>query len=373
MHLLRIAGTELMLIRRADPTTPRSSEITSHSDYRRRRQLLGASVASAAFGALPASLRAAGRKFASDDATMTDDASTTVVAPPSPPTALALPRQPAPGTPLEYSTPDSDDHKGFSTDEALTPYQHVTGYNNFYEFGSGKDDPARHADALLPVAPWTLRIEGEVTRPGDYFLEQLLASHPLEERIYRMRCVEAWSMVIPWVGFPLAALLRAVEPTSNARYVAFTTLHEPGRIPTLRGRFGSLSWPYVEGLRLDEAMHPLTLLAVGLYGRALLPQNGAPLRLVVPWKYGFKGIKSIASIRLLKEQPPTSWNLSAPREYGFYANVNPEVSHPRWSQARERRLPGSLLGAGYISTQPFNGYAPQVAQLYSGMDLRRNF
>ena len=351
-----------VLIRSADPTAPRSSEISSHSAYLRRRQLLGAGVAVAALGAVPASMRASGRRATLDQ--------------PSAPTAgkSVASGQPAPGAPLAYGALGADaEEAGLRALDEPTPYQHVTGYNNFYEFGTGKGDPARHAEALLPVAPWTLRIVGEVARPGDYLLEDLLARHPLEERIYRMRCVEAWSMVIPWVGVPLAALLRAVEPTSRARYVAFTTLHEPGRIPTFRNLVGSLSWPYVEGLRLDEAMHPLTLLAVGVYGRALLPQNGAPLRLVVPWKYGFKGIKSIVSIRLVETLPPTSWNLSAPREYGFYANVNPAVPHPRWSQARERRLPGSLRHPNYIPTQLFNGYAPQVAELYSGMDLRRHF
>jgi sulfoxide reductase catalytic subunit YedY len=254
--------------------------------------------------------------------------------------------------------------------EMLTPEADVTGYNNFYELGMGKQDPAANASALR-TSPWSVTVEGEVGKPGTYTLEDTLKPHALEERIYRLRCVEAWSMVIPWIGFPLADLLKRFEPTANARYVAFQSIHDPGNLPGQRDR--SFPWPYVEGLRIDEAMHPLTFIAVGLYGKALPNQNGAPLRLVVPWKYGFKSIKSIVRIRLQAEQPPTTWNILAPQEYGFYANVNPAVDHPRWSQASERRLPSTLFNPNRIPTQLFNGYADQVASLYSGMDLRRHF
>jgi len=254
----------------------------------------------------------------------------------------------------------------YTAREELTPWKDVTGYNNFYEFGTGKDDPARHAHSLK-TRPWTIKVEGQVKKPTTLDIDKLLKSLPLEQRVYRLRCVEAWSMVIPWVGFPLAALIRQLEPTGNAKYVAFETLHDPEQMPG-QGR-GVLDWPYVEGLRMDEAMHPLALMAVGVYGRVLPNQNGAPLRLVVPWKYGFKGIKSIVKIRFLEKQPPTSWNLSAPQEYGFYANVNPDVSHPRWSQARERRI-GEFLKR---KTLPFNGYDKEVAALYKGLDLRKHF
>jgi methionine sulfoxide reductase catalytic subunit len=253
-----------------------------------------------------------------------------------------------------------------STAEPPTPLGAVSTYNNFYEFGVEKEDPADQA-ASLRTRPWTVTIDGEVGKPATLDADAVLRAFPLEERVYRMRCVEAWSMVIPWVGFPLAALLARAEPTSRARYVAFTTLLDPEQMPGQRRRI--LEWPYVEGLRLDEAMHPLTLIAVGLYGRVLPNQNGAPLRLVVPWKYGFKGIKSIVRIRLTADQPPTTWSAAAPAEYGFYANVNPAVDHPRWSQATERRI-GELERR---PTLPFNGYADQVAALYAGMDLRRNY
>ena len=251
-------------------------------------------------------------------------------------------------------------------DETPTPYRDVTTYNNFYEFGTDKGDPAAYAGALRP-RPWTVRVEGEVSQPRTIDVDDLLKWFTLEERIYRMRCVEAWSMVIPWIGVPLRALLERVQPTSRAKYVAFTTLLDPRQMPGQRRRI--LDWPYVEGLRLDEAMHPLTLLAVGLYGKALPNQNGAPLRLVVPWKYGFKSIKSIVKIELTETQPTTTWNAAAPDEYGFYANVNPAVDHPRWSQATERRI-GELRRR---PTLPFNGYAEQVAGLYTGMDLRAFF
>ena len=256
-----------------------------------------------------------------------------------------------------------------SLDEAPNSVEDITTYNNFYEFGTEKNDPARHAAKFRP-RPWTVTVSGEAARTGTYELDDLLRPHALEERIYRLRCVEAWSMVVPWVGFPLGNLLKRFEPTSRAKYVAFKTVLRPKEMPGQR--FPVLEWPYVEGLRIDEAMHPLTILAVGLYGQVLPNQNGAPLRLVVPWKYGFKGIKSIVEIRFTEKQPPTSWNLSAPHEYGFFANVNPNVDHPRWSQATERRI-GAGLFAPRRNTLPFNGYAQQVASLYRGLDLRRHY
>ncbi len=259
----------------------------------------------------------------------------------------------------------------FSTDEKLTSLRDVTTYNNFYEFGTGKGDPARNAGSLT-TKPWTVKIDGLVNKPGDYGLEDILRSVSLEERIYRMRCVEGWSMVIPWVGFPLADLIKRAEPQGSAKYVAFETLVRPEEMPAQRAMFPVLPWPYREGLRLDEATHPLTILAVGLYGETLPNQNGAPLRLVVPWKYGFKGIKSIVRISLVEAQPPTSWIALSPAEYGFYANVNPAVDHPRWSQATERRIgEGGGLFQKRRPTLPFNGYAEQVAGLYAGMDLAK--
>lgn len=257
----------------------------------------------------------------------------------------------------------------FSAAEPLTSFEDITTYNNFYEFGTDKADPQRRAHALR-TRPWSVAISGEVETPGVFTLEDILKPHPLEERVYRLRCVERWSMVIPWVGFPLADFLKRFRPTSKAKYVAFTTLRDPKQMPGQRA--GWLEWPYVEGLRMDEAMHPLTFLVVGLYGRVLPNQNGAPLRLVVPWKYGFKGIKSIVAIRFTERQPPTSWNSAAPDEYGFYANVNPAVEHPRWSQASERRIGAGLFEATR-PTLPFNGYAAEVASLYRGMNLRRWF
>jgi sulfoxide reductase catalytic subunit YedY len=251
-------------------------------------------------------------------------------------------------------------------DEKPTDWDAVTGYNNFYELGTDKTDPAANAGTLR-TRPWTVSIEGEVKRPQRVGIDDLLRWFPLEERIYRMRCVEAWSMVIPWVGFPLADLVKRVEPTSRAKFVVFQTLQDPQQLPGQRRAV--LDWPYQEGLRIDEATHPLALLAVGVYGKALPGQNGAPLRLVVPWKYGFKGAKSLVRIAFQEQQPRTTWNLSAPNEYGFYANVNPAVDHPRWSQARERRI-GEFLRR---TTLPFNGYADQVASLYAGMDLRKNY
>jgi sulfoxide reductase catalytic subunit YedY len=251
-------------------------------------------------------------------------------------------------------------------DEEATTYADITNYNNFYEFSTDKAGVARAAKGFI-TRPWTVAVEGLVNKPKVFDLDELLKLCPPEDRIYRHRCVEGWSMVIPWLGFPLAKLLAAVEPLANARYVAFETLFDPKRMPNQDDDV--LEWPYVEGLRLDEAMHPLAILASGIYGEQLLPQNGAPLRLAVPWKYGFKGIKSIVKIRLVEQQPPTTWNLSAPNEYGFYSNVNPNVPHPRWTQATERRL-GEF---GRRKTLMFNGYADEVAQLYSGMNLKYYF
>lgn len=257
--------------------------------------------------------------------------------------------------------------------EPLTPQKDVTSYNNFYEFGSGKSDPAHYAGSFKPD-PWTLEVGGLVSKPQSFDLDDLRKAFALEERVYRMRCVEAWSMVIPWIGFPISALLEKVEPLGSAKYVAFETIVRPEEMPGQRGAFQPLDWPYVEGLRLDEARHPLAILAVGVYGEVLPNQNGAPARLVVPWKYGFKGAKSLVKITLTEEAPPSTWNLLAPREYGFYANVNPAVDHPRWSQATERRIgAGGFFGSNRRDTLPFNGYAEEVASLYAGMDLRANY
>ena len=274
--------------------------------------------------------------------------------------AAAIARAPAPEpAPLKL-------RGRYDTDEAQTSYEDVTHYNNFYEFGTDKSDPAQNAGTLRP-RPWTVAIEGECHKPQRVDLDALIRWFPLEERVYRMRCVEAWSMVIPWMGFPLGKLIERVQPTAKAKYVAFTTLMDPKQLPGESGDV--LDWPYIEGLRLDEAMNPLALLAVGLYGKSLPNQNGAPIRLVVPWKYGFKGIKSIVKIRLTETQPSTTWSSAAPNEYGFFANVNPKVDHPRWSQATERRI-------GEWRRRPtllFNGYGEWVADLYKGMDLRANF
>ncbi len=256
-------------------------------------------------------------------------------------------------------------------EEALTPYPDVTQSNTYYEFGTNTGDPARHA-GKLEVEPWSVMIDGEVAKPGPVSLEQLVQPHRLEERIYRLRCVEAWSMVIPWLGFPLSELLKRAEPTGNARFVRFETKVASEQMAGVRSEFALIDWPYVEGLRMEEAMHPLATMAVGLYGRVLPNQNGAPLRLVVPWKYGFKSIKSIVRISLVAEQPKTTWESLAPDEYGFYANVNPGVDHPRWSQATERRLPNSLFSPNVIDTKLFNGY-DEVASLYAGLDLRKNY
>ena len=259
---------------------------------------------------------------------------------------------------------------GAVTMEKLTDYGDVTGYNNFYEFGTDKADPARHAHALQ-TSPWSVVVEGLVNKPGRYALEDLLKLSPMEERIYRLRCVEGWSMVIPWVGYSLSALIKRVEPQGSARYVEFVTLADPKQMPGLRSRV--LDWPYTEALRLDEALHPLTLLAFGMYGEVLPKQNGAPVRLVVPWKYGFKSAKSIVKIRFIEQEPRTAWNKAAANEYGFYSNVNPDVDHPRWSQATERRIGEDGLFAKKRKTLLFNGYEAQVGQLYAGMDLRKNY
>ncbi|MGK6327507.1 protein-methionine-sulfoxide reductase catalytic subunit MsrP [Erwinia sp. DT-104] len=274
------------------------------------------------------------------------------------------------GKPLDFSKPAQ-----YQADLALTPEDKVTGYNNFYEFGLDKADPAANAGSLK-TADWKIEIGGEVMKPMTLDMDDIFKRFPLEQRIYRMRCVEAWSMVVPWIGFELGKLLKAAEPTSNARYVAFQTIYAPEEMPGQRDRFvgGGIDYPYVEGLRLDEAMHPLTMLTTGVYGKALPPQNGAPIRLTVPWKYGFKGIKSIVKITLVKAQPPTTWNLLASNEYGFYGNVNPHVDHPRWSQATERFIgSGGILDVKRQPTLLFNGYADQVASLYKGLDLRENF
>jgi sulfoxide reductase catalytic subunit YedY len=254
----------------------------------------------------------------------------------------------------------------YVVEDAATPYEDVTTYNNFYEFGTDKDDPSAHA-GTLKTRPWTVRVEGEVKKSGTFDLDELMKLAPLEERIYRMRCVEGWSMVIPWVGYPLSELIKRVEPTGNAKFLEFTTLLDAAQMPGQKSRV--LAWPYVEGLRMDEAMHPLTLLTLGLYGEALPNQNGAPVRTVVPWKYGFKSAKSIVRIRFVERQPRSSWELAGPTEYGFYSNVNPQVDHPRWSQARERRI-GEFRKR---DTLMFNGYGDQVARLYAGMDLKKDF
>ena len=314
-----------MIIRR--PTDIPSSEITPEALYLNRRRFLrdaGLATAAIALGA---------------------------------PAALAA----CTGDRVEESTGEV-----IGQQEEPNTYEEITSYNNFYEFGTGKEDPKANSGAFKPL-PWSVRVDGLCDKPGNYALEDLVKPHRIEDRTYRLRCVEAWSMVIPWQGIPLAAMLKQFAPRPSAKYVAFTTVLRPSEMPGQRR--GVLDWPYVEGLRLDEAMHPLTLMATGIYGKPLLNQNGAPIRLVVPWKYGFKGIKSIVRIQFTETEPPTTWNLAASNEYGFYANVNPEVDHPRWSQASERRI-GEFRRR---RTLMFNGYAEQVASLYAGMDLRRSY
>jgi methionine sulfoxide reductase catalytic subunit len=278
--------------------------------------------------------------------------------------AAGAPAGPATGQPLQAAK-----NEKLSIADKPTSFKDATTYNNFFEFGVNKEDPVRYAHMLRP-RPWSIQVDGLVHKPKRYDIEEILKI-PLEERVYSLRCVEAWSMVIPWIGFPLSALLKQVEPMGKARFVEFTTLEDPDQFPGQRPTFGgsSIEWPYVEGLRLDEAMHPLTLLTVGMYGQVLPNQNGAPIRIVVPWKYGFKSAKSLVRIQLTEEQPKIAWEKSAPQEYGFYSNVNPTVDHPRWSQATERRI-GEFLRR---KTLMFNGYADQVASLYAGMDLKKNF
>ncbi len=312
-----------------------AAEITDEAVYRDRRRLLGLLAASPAL-ALSGCAEAE---------------------PPPPPKSAATPAQ------LK---------SGFRTDEERTRYEDVTSYNNFYEFGTGKADPSQAAKTLR-TRPWRIAVTGECVKPGTLELADLLKGLTPEERVYRLRCVEGWSMVIPWLGVPLAAVLKRFQPTANAKYVAFTSLADPEQMPGVR--YASIDWPYREGLRIDEAMHPLTLLATGLYGKPMPQQNGAPVRLVVPWKYGFKSIKSIVEIRFVEKMPPTAWNQLQPEEYGFFSNVNPNVDHPRWSQKTERRISGtaSKLFAERIPTRMFNGYAPQVAGMYKGLDLRKWF
>lgn len=310
----------------------RPSAITAERFFHMRRDVLAAALGLAASSVLPAGARAA-------------PATTTAAA-------------------LRYTR-----NTRYSVTEKSNSFEEVTGYNNFYEFGLDKGDPAANASSLR-TRPWSVTVAGEAAVTGTFTLEDILKPHPLEERIYRHRCVEAWSMIIPWVGFPLADLLARFKPNSRAKFVEFTTLLDPKQMPGQRRAV--LDWPYVEALRIDEAMHPLALMVVGVYGRELPNQNGAPLRLHLPWKYGFKSAKSIVRIRFTEKQPANTWALSAPREYGFYANVNPKVDHPRWTQATERHIGDGFL-AGRRETLMFNGYADQVASLYQGMDLRRNF
>jgi sulfoxide reductase catalytic subunit YedY len=329
-----------MLIKRRSEIP--SSDITDEGVYVRRREFLrmagGAAMAAAAAPLLACSGEpAAAHPRVSDG----DD-------------AFAVPQSPLTG----YK------EKAIVTDEKLNTFEEITGYNNFYEFGTGKEDPKRYGGSLK-TSPWTVKVDGLCNKPADYHLEDLIKPIQLEERIYRLRCVEAWSMVIPWIGVPLSKIIDRAEPTSKAAFIQFTTLQRPSEMPGQKT--SSLDWPYTEGLRLDEAKHPLAILAVGLYGKTLMNQNGAPIRLVVPWKYGFKSIKSIVRIRFVEKQPGTAWSISNPQEYGFYSNVNPDVDHPRWTQARERRI-GTFLPR---ATLMFNGYADQVASLYTGMDLRR--
>jgi len=315
-----------MIIRRP-PDIP-SSEITPESVYFNRRKFVAAAALGAAGLAAPSALRA----FDASDA---------------------------------QEIPERFQNMRSEQNEPLNSYRDVTTYNNFYEFGTAKGDPADNAGDFKP-RPWTISVTGEVNKPGDYQLEDFLSPAAMEDRVYRLRCVEAWSMVIPWRGIPLYEIINRVEPTGNAKFVEFRTVVRPAEMPGQR--YSILQWPYVEGLRMDEAMHPLTLMVTGLYGMDLPNQNGAPLRLVVPWKYGFKGVKSIVSMRFVEAMPLNTWQQENSFEYGFYANVNPQVDHPRWSQARERRLPSLFANR---PTQMFNGYADQVAHLYAGMDLER--
>ncbi len=335
-----------MLIRNRKAYDVASSEITPKSLYMARRQFLK----TAAFGG-------------------TGIAAASMVSP-----ALALASReevPVHGAKLEGVVQSAWTQASVGLEP--TPFDLVASYNNFYEFGTGKGRPLTEAKNFKPM-PWTVKIDGDVEKPGTYDFEDLIKPHQLEERVYRLRCVEAWSMVVPWVGIPLADVIKRMGPGGNAKYVAFETLHDSKRMPGQKRP--TIEWPYVEGLRMDEAMNPLTLLAVGLYGEVLPNQNGAPIRLVVPWKYGFKSIKSIVRISFVEKEPPTSWNKSQPKEYGFYANVNPEVDHPRWSQGKERRIGGAENVFGFTAKHPtlkFNGYEEEVAAMYQGMDLARYY
>ena len=326
-----------MLISIRDTSQPAASEVAPESVYRNRRRILAAAgLAVAGLPLVPAGPARAQRASAALGE------------------LAKLTGKPSP----------------LSTMERATRFEDASTYNNFYEFGTDKSDPARYAGSLQ-TRPWTVVVEGEIAKPKTFDIEELLRLAPQEERIYRMRCVEGWSMVIPWVGYPLSELIRRVEPTGNAKYVEFVTLADPKQMPGLRS--GVLGWPYLEGLRMDEAMHPLSLLTFGMYGSVLPNQNGAPIRVTVPWKYGFKSGKSIVKIRFTEKQPLTSWGRAGPSEYGFYSNVNPEVDHPRWSQATERRIGEDGFLQRKRKTLMFNGYAEQVGQLYAGMDLRKHF
>lgn len=330
-----------MLLRFKKAQEPTESDVTDERIYQERRRIIR-SLGFVGMGALLTSRQAHASSWFSSD-------------------------EPAQQRPLDFET-----NQAFSTDETRTPESKATSHNNFYEFGTGKGDPKENAQSFK-TEPWTLTIDGLVETPVTLDYDDLFSRFDIEERIYRLRCVEAWSMVIPWLGFELNKLIKLASPLSSARYVAFQTLYDPEQMPGQRNRFigGGIDYPYVEGLRLDEAMHPLTIMSVGLYGKTLPPQNGAPIRLVVPWKYGFKSIKSVVRISLTDKMPATTWNILAPNEYGFYANVNPEVDHPRWSQASERRLTGGgLFARNRIETRMFNGY-DEVAPLYKNMDLTK--
>ncbi len=344
-----------MLIKKRTRSDIPSSEITPQSVYLSRRAFMGGAAAVAGAAALAACAPKTDLSGAGSAARMQATAEAEIAA------AATAGVTPVP-TATPVVIPGQTDEQG----DPLTDFMDVTGYNNFYEFSTNKEAVADRASGFQS-SPWQVAVGGLVNKPGTYDIEDLRTRFTAEERIYRLRCVEAWSMVIPWLGFPLAALLNEVEPTSNAQYVRFETLHDPERMPGQNSPF--FPWPYIEGLRLDEAMNDLTLISTGLYGDQLLPQNGAPLRLVVPWKYGFKSIKSIVKIDLVDEMPTSLWMAAASHEYGFYANVNPKVAHPRWSQATERRIGEG----GRRPTQLFNGYGEQVAALYSGMDLAENF
>ncbi|OHV13052.1 protein-methionine-sulfoxide reductase catalytic subunit MsrP [Kushneria phosphatilytica] len=338
-----------MLIHLRDRSAARENEVTPETIYRSRRQFMAGVAALGLAAGVPRSV------WASSE----------------------YPNVTSADAPAWFDDRVADTHWQAITPEnpeldKVAPFRDATHYNNFYEFGSDKSDPAEHAGQLV-TEPWSIKVDGEAGKPGQYSVPELLSSDRLEERIYRLRCVEAWSMVIPWLGVPLADVIKRLEPTGNAKYVRFETLERPAQMPGQRSRFGLIDWPYQEGLRLDEAMNPLAFLAVGMYGRVLPNQNGAPIRLVVPWKYGFKSIKSIVRISLVEDQPETSWHQLAPNEYGFYANVNPSVDHPRWSQATERRLPNSLFHPNVIDTRMFNGYGEQVAYLYRDMDLGKYY